>query len=44
MLQIEKLWKQIKIESAKPNPDKAKIKRLKLQMTRKAKVFLKKAA
>lgn len=41
MLKIEKLWKQIKTESAKPNPDKDKIDRLKQEMTRRAKVFLK---
>ncbi|MBN1456887.1 MAG: hypothetical protein JW912_03440, partial [Sedimentisphaerales bacterium] len=41
MLYIEKLWKQIKVESAKPKPDKVKIERLKRQMTQKAKIFLK---
>jgi hypothetical protein len=40
MLQIEKLWKAIKIESAKPNPNKEKIDRLKQEMTRRAKVFI----
>lgn len=41
MLYIEKLWRQVKIESAKSNPDKGKIERLKQQMTRRAKMFLK---
>jgi hypothetical protein len=41
MLHIEKLWKQVKIESAKLNPDKGQIERLKQQMTRRAKMFLK---
>ncbi|MDD5458818.1 MAG: hypothetical protein PHF37_05455 [Phycisphaerae bacterium] len=41
MAQIEKLWKQIKTESAKSNPNKEKIDRLKQQMTKRAKMFLK---
>lgn len=41
MIQIEKLWKQVKAESAKSNPNKERIDRLKHEMTKKAKVFLK---
>ncbi|MDD5457875.1 MAG: helicase-related protein [Phycisphaerae bacterium] len=41
MRQIEKLWKQVKTESARPNPDKGRIDRLKQEMTRRAKMFLK---
>jgi hypothetical protein len=40
MLQIEKLWKEIKAESARPNPNKEKIDRLKREMTRRAKFFM----
>jgi hypothetical protein len=40
MLQIEKLWKEIKTESARPNPNKEKIDRLKQEMTRRAKIFI----
>ena len=40
MRQIEKLWKQVKSESARPNPDKEKIERLKQEMTRRAKIFI----
>ena len=42
MGQVEKLWKQIKSESAKSNPNRERIDRLKQEMTRKAKVFLRK--
>jgi N12 class adenine-specific DNA methylase len=40
MLQIEKLWKEIKTESAKPNPNQDKIERLKQAMTKQAKLLL----
>ena len=40
--QIEKLWKQVKTESAKSNPNREKIDKLKQQMTKKAKILLNK--
>jgi hypothetical protein len=40
MLVIEKIWKQVKAESAKTNPDRDRIDRLKQLMTKRAKVFL----
>ena len=39
MAQVEKLWKQVKAESAKPNPNREKIDKLKQQMTKQAKKF-----
>jgi len=41
MAQVEKIWKQVKAESAKPNPNREKIDQLKQEMTKKAKMFLK---
>jgi len=41
MAQVEKLWKQVKAESAKPNPNREKIDKLKQEMTKRAKIFLK---
>lgn len=41
MLHISKIYKHGKAESAKPNPDRAKIDRLKLLMTKRAKGYWK---
>ncbi len=41
MLHIEKLWKEVKVESAKLNPNRDKIERLKQEMTRRAKIIMK---
>ena len=40
MLHISKIYMCVKAESAKPNSDRAKIDRLKLMMTKRAKEFL----
>jgi len=42
MLYISKIWKAVKTESAKTNPNKEKINRLKKEMTKRAKLFMKK--
>ena len=41
MLYISKIYKHVKTESAKPNPDREKIDRLKHMMTKRAKMYLK---
>jgi len=40
--EVEKLWKQVKAESAKPKSNKERIDQLKQEMTKRAKIFLKK--
>jgi hypothetical protein len=40
MLYISKIYKHVKAESAKTNPDKAKIDRLKILMTKRAKAYM----